>query len=639
MIVTIDFETYYSAEYSLRKMSEADYILSPLFQTLMVAIKVDRGPVMVHYGEAAVRDALAVIPWSQVAMASHNTRFDGSILAWRYGYTPKLYLDTFSMARALTHAWAKSSSLASVAKYLGLAPKGDDVVAAMGLRYEAFPPEQLARYGEYCAHDTELCYEIFTRFMAVGFPRDELQLIDLMLRMYIAPQVKLDATKLAEQLHHVRAIKVQALAQFAHIDKSVFSSQQQFAALLAENGVEVPMKTSPTTSKEIPALARGDRGFKELCEDDTQTPLVQALLATRMGVKSTIDETRTQTMLNLSQREWNPGDTGWMPVPYRYYGAHTGRPSGDGGFNFANLRRLSPIRDAITAPDGYRVVHRDSSQIECRMLAWLAGCGKLLVAFAQGRDVYSEFASRFYGRRITKANTLERFVGKTSVLGLGYGCGATKFRHVLFIGNGGISVDLSEADAGTLVGLYRSEYREVRYLWWRAESTLARMMQRTRPYLPKSGYIDRIDADQPIPVIREGSDAIWLPNGLAIQYPRLRHEFIIGGAAGATEIVYDGPYGAPKKLYGAKLVENICQALARIVITDAMRRVWDQTKRHPFMTTYDSLDYCVPASEAEQFDELLAREFSVPPTWARDLPLASEGGWGRTLLDAERGAN
>jgi hypothetical protein len=306
---------------------------------------------------------------------------------------------------------------------------------------------------------------------------------------------------------------------------------------------------------------------------------------------------------------------------------NTGRFSGDGGFNFANLRRGSPIRDAITAPEDMRIVHRDSSQIEARMVAWLAGCETLLAAFRECRDVYCEFASLFYRREITKADTLERFVGKTAVLGLGYGMGHEKFRRTLYVGNGGISVRLDEPDAIGLVGTYRETYSEIPVLWRRAERTLDHMLP-----MPKSPL-----AFTRLPVIQIEGDQVKLPNGLSIRYPNLRLDLE------DDQMYYDAPVKSgvmtPRKIYGPKLIENISQALARIVITDVMVNIYADCGYFPFMSTYDSLDYCVPVSDVAWFNQYLDVQFAVAPDWAKGLPLASEGGWGRTLLAAEKGQN
>lgn len=629
-IVTIDFETYYSQEYSLTRMSEVDYILNPLFQVIMCAIKVGAEPADICIGHAAVAARLgdigSAIGWDRVALCSHNMRFDGSIAAWHFNVRPKLYLCTLSMARALTHIKAGGSSLDKVSTYLGLPAKGTEVAIAKGKRLEDFGTAIIS-YAAYCLRDCENCYSIF-QILKSRFPSSEIHVADTTARMFIEPQVKLDSAKLVGHLADVRAARAVAFERVAHIDPAAFSSNQKFAALLEGHGVDVPMKTSPTTGEDIPALAKADRGFKELCDDDTQPIEVQALLAARIGAKSTLEETRTLALLGLSHRQWG-NDRAWCPVPLKYYGAHTGRHSGDGGFNFLNFKRGSPIRGAIVAPPGMRIVHRDASQIEARMVAWLARCMKLLTAFEEGRDVYCEFASTVYGRPITKANTLERFAGgKTPILGLGYGMGPPRFRHTLFIGNGGISVPVDLEWAEKVVTLYRREYCEIPILWQLGAAILNRMIHGAKP-IPL------------IPAITYTADCLWLPNGMPIQYPGLRHEVVnhSNGVVG-TEIVYDGGKGRGRtKLFGGKVIENISQALARIVVTDIATRVLRATDYHPFLTTYDSLDYCVPEADAAALDAHLDAAFVVRPGWAPELPLASEGGWGCTLLDAERRVN
>jgi hypothetical protein len=345
-------------------------------------------------------------------------------------------------------------------------------------------------------------------------------------------------------------------------------------------------------------------------------------LMQRLGAKSTIDETRTATFLELSRRSWNGHGRSWMPVPYTYYGAHTGRFSGTQGFNFTNLRKESVIRESIEAPPGYRVLHRDASQIECRIEAWLAHCTTLLEGFRQGRDVYCDFGSNLYRRPITKADEKERFSCKTAVLSLGYGCSAPRFQHALFIGQGGMSVDLPIGEAEAIVEFYRNQaYPEIPRLWQEGNRVVKEM-------LGGRGTATWIRA------VKVHPNRIDLPNGLALRYPGILQIYDV-----SKDITYCGPKNERKKLYGAKLIENITQALARIVVTDVMCRVLLRTGFRPFMGTYDSWNYLVPEDEVAAFDHILAEEFCIPPAWAPDLPLASEGGWGRTLLDAERRVN
>lgn len=658
-IVTIDFETTYDQQYSLSKMSEVAYILDPRFQVIMCSVKVDHNPTEVFIGHKDVARKLGSLDWSRCALLAHNTRFDGAILAWHYGIEPAMWLDTLSMARATTHWVMGRSSLAKVSEYLGLPPKGDEVVRAIGKRLENFLPHELDAYASYCARDCDNCREIFDRLRPL-FPGDELRLIDLILRMFITPQVKLNPHTLAEHLHDVQAQQAQIMAQVAHIDPATFSSNQKFAALLESRGVDVPRKISPTTGDETYALAKNDRAFKELCADQDQPLEIQALLAARINSKSTLEETRTRKLLDLSLMEWPSAPSlrntlsddpellramashnlagargaGWGPVPLKYYGARPGRLSGDGGTNWQNFKRGSKIREGIEAPPGYRIVHRDASQIEARMVAFLARCHKLLDAFAQGRDVYSEFATEVYQRLVTKADNLERFVGKTGILGLGYSCGWERFRHMLFIGNGGISHNIDEEEAKRIVYHYRRTYPEIPQLWAAGEIILNRVIALSRSARRRSVVNDTFFVET---IIKPGFDSLWWPNGMCIAYPNIRYER--DPSQNSMQIVYDDPYGGWRKIYGGKVTENISQALARIVVTDSAVRIYDLTGRHPFLSTHDSLDYCVPESEADWWNTELERQFAIRPQWGPDLPLASEGGWGRTLEAAERQEN
>src|SRR6185436_20177022 len=288
---------------------------------------------------------------------------------------------------------------------------------------------------------------------------------------------------------------------------------------------------------------------------------------------------------------------------------------GDGGANWQNLPRGSLLRTAIEAPAGWRIVHRDASQIEARMTAWLAKCNILLRAFAEKRDVYCEFASIIYDREVTPEDKLERFVGKTAILGLGYGCGADKFQKMLFIGNGGISLKLDIETADVIVANYRAVYHEIPALWQYFNYLLKQIIKLSRrvrydrmPYGVDYSHIP-IDVDY---------DCFVLPNDLRICYPELSQD-----PADAQMRYIDPNYTTPRYLYGAKAVENISQALSRIIVTDIAVRMQAKTGYRPFLSTHDSLDLCVPERDAEAIDQELARQFAYVPDWAEGLPLAS----------------
>ena len=637
-VLTIDFETFYSKEYSLSKMSTIDYVRSPQFETIMCSFKLDDGDTEIAVGSDAVTRKFETYDMSKIIMVSHNMRFDGMVAFHHYGVTPALYGCTMNMAQALVKARTGRVSLDAVGKYLGLPDKGHFVHNAMGKTLADIQAAgELPDYMAYCLRDTDNCRMIWNEFLP-KVPRSELHLIDTLLRMYIQPQVKLDAYELYVHLGEVRAIAAQARAKVAHIPKDVFSSQLKFKKLLQDAGVEVPMKISPATGELIPALAKNDRKFREMCEDPELSDEVHALLDARMNAKSSLAEAST---LRLIQHATH--DQGWAHVPLKYWGAHTGRVSGNEGTNYLNIKRGSRIRNAIVAPEGMRIVHRDASQIEARMVAYLAGCEKLLGAFRDPkRDPYCEFASSVYGVPVTKKDAAKRFVGKTGILGLGYQTGWEKLRHTLFIGNGGISVTVTEQESKDIVYGYRREYKEIQMLWGMGDEAIDQLITMGSP----SHHLRRTDQHSsmlpPFPIIALGHDAVWLPNGMCVAYPKICERDVVDIAGHRTrERCYSDGTEGWKKIYGGKFTENMCQALTRIIVTDVAERVRRRTGYRPFMHTYDSLDWCVSGDELEirAFDQIAEEEFAVVPAWAPGLPLASEGGWGRTLLEAEKGMN
>ena len=244
-----------------------------------------------------------------------------------------------------------------------------------------------------------------------------------------------------------------------NFDKDTLMSNPQFADLLRTYGVEPPTKISPTTGKQTYAFSKTDEAFKELLEhEDTQ---VQALVAARLGTKSTIEETRTERFLGIAER-------GTLPVPLRYYAAHTGRWGGDDKLNLQNLPRSSPLKKAILPPRGYVFLDSDSSQIEARTLAWLSGQEDLVEAFDRGEDVYKIMASAIYGKDVAQINKDERFVGKTTILGAGYGMGAKKFQTQLK--NFGVELELEETKR--VIDTYRQTYPYIPQLWQDAHAVL-----------------------------------------------------------------------------------------------------------------------------------------------------------------------
>ena len=617
-IYTIDFETYYDRDYSLSKITTEKYVRDDRFEAILLGIKKNNGPVK-WVPKPMIEPFLKAIDFSKSAILCHNTAFDGAILSWRYGIRPKLWLDTMSMARPL-HNVTVGGSLKALAQYYKLGAKGDEVINALGKRYADFSKDELGRYAAYCVNDVELTYQLWLR-LKKELPSSELLVIDQTLRMYTEPKIELDVPLLKKHLMMVRERKNDMLKELADVVgmgeqfdptalKTLLMSNAQFAKLLNLLGVTAPTKTSARTGKETFAFSKTDQAFLALLEHPNDH--VRAAAEARLGVKSTLEETRTEAFIGIASR-------GPLPIMLNYYGAHTGRFSGGDKVNLQNLpsRGDTTIRQALKAPEGYEIIACDSSQIEARTVAWLAGQDDLVQAFCEGRDVYSEFASEVYGRTITKADYTERFVGKTCILGLGYGMGADKFRKTLALSK--IVIDENEAER--IVRLYRQKYWKIVQLWQTCGQVLKDMVGNRNGTLKE--------------VITYDKEGIRLPNYLRITYPALRQTKdgfqYINDARTYRKAVKDRVAGGTlddlpwTKIYGGKVTENIVQALAGIIVRKQMVDI-GLAGYHVAFQVHDENVCIVPAEGAEQAEEHIIQIMSVPPVWAPDLPVACEAG-------------
>ena len=619
-IVTIDFETYYAPDYTLSKMTTEEYIRDDRFEVIGVSVKVNDHPADWYTGDN-VGAFLNSLDYTDKAICCHHTAFDGAILAWHFGIKPKFWFDTLSMARP-NYSVMVGGSLKNLAVKFKLGEKGTAVVDAYGKRRKDFTPAEMSRYGEYCIQDNNLTRGLFLKLQR-GFPVSELMVIDQTIRMFTEPVIELDRRKLNDHLESERARKLALLNKLGNGDpetaKKILMSNQKFAQLLGAFFVNPPMKISPTTGKETYAFAKTDLGMLALLNHPN--PSVAAIAEVRLGTKSTIEETRTTRLIQVSER-------GPLPILLNYYGAHTGRFSGGDKLNLQNLpaRKGNAIRQALRAPDGHKLIACDSSQIEARVLAWLAGQDDLVQAFREGRDVYSEFASMVYGYEVTKANYKERFVGKTSILGLGYGMGAEKFRDTLRV-QGDIDIDIDEAQR--IVYLYRNMYSKIKAYWRTCDNVLINMTT------GQTGVISNLISYTPA--------GITLPNEMNLGYTALRSTsegfFYIRDNRGFRKLTARVVSGCEKEdvpwtnIYGGKVVENITQALARIVVADQMVAISKYYR--VILQVHDENIICVPTELANAAKLVMEREMSTPPAWALDLPIACEVASGDTYGDCK----
>jgi DNA polymerase len=421
--------------------------------------------------------------------------------------------------------------------------------------------------------------------------------------------LKLDRDLLEDHLYDIKARKDKLLVDAGVADKKELMSNDKFAELLRSKGVTPPTKISSTTGKEAYAFAKTDEAFKSLGAHEN--PEVQALVAARLGNKSTLEETRTQRFIDIAGR-------GTLPVPVRYYAAHTGRWGGDDKINLQNLPSRGPdgkmLKRSITAPDGYTLVDCDSSQIEARVLAWFAGQDDLTEAFRNKEDVYVKMAARIYDIPEDQVSKQQRFVGKTTILGAGYGMGAVKFQAQLKT----FGTDIELDEARRIINIYRDTNWRISHVWREAQNMIASMERGDTVQFGKEGVVE---------VLGDRS-AIRLPSKLLMRYDDLHGEQNEQG----VEYTYRTRRGRTK-IYGGKAIENVCQGIARCIIGEQMLLI--AKKYRAVLTVHDSVIGCVPMDEAEEAQKYIERCMRYVPKWAEGLPLECESGIAVAYGDCE----
>jgi DNA polymerase len=604
-LLVLDFETYFDDEYTLKRLTTEAYIRDPRFEALGCGlIFADRDDQRRWINGPDLPAMFKEIDWSNTAVLAHHAQFDGLILSHHYNIKPRFWYDTLSMARLVLGVHL-SVGLDSLARHFALAGKTVPYNEFRGKRFSDLDRDLLGRLGAGCLHDCALTLDIFQRLRA-RFPQDEYATIDTTVRMFTEPVLDADIDQLGEIWLEEEERRQSLVRELGSTFKEI-GSNETFTTLLAAEGVEVEYKEGKNGS--IPAFAKTDHFMEELLEDDN--PRVQALAAARLGIKSTIDQTRAERFGYMATR-------GRCPVYLRYCGAHTTRWSGGDGVNWQNLRRGGKLRKAIKAPPGCVLVVVDSSQIECRILNEFAGQDDVIERFRTGQDPYIGIASQAYGRPITKDDKAERGTGKQLELSCGYGAGGSTIQKTARLGTYGPPVHIDLPTAERWKSLYRNTHPAVVALWREAELALSRMLNfvnfdwgplqvrceeatgRRRISLPGCAELIYDSLEWHVPT---SDDPSWLEPGWRVKTRR----------------------GFPTKMYGAKFVENVVQYMARMVVSQAANRIVKYNIKIA-TTCHDELVGVVPLDMGQQAYEIMSAELNKSPVWMPNLPLAAEGG-------------
>lgn len=613
-IIALDFETFFSQEYTLSKSTTEAYIRDPRFEAHGATIKWSQHEPATWYTDQALREVLARVDWSDTAIIAHHAHFDGLILAHHYNVRPKLWLDTLSMSRLLLGNHL-SVSLDSVRKHFGMPAKRTPYELFKGRHWHELSGETQSLVAIGCEDEVESIWALFQR-LAADFPRGEYDLVDMTIRMFTEGTLRGDIDLLVQIWRDEDERKTDVLLELG-LTVGDLQSADRFSDLLVAEGIEPATKQGKNGL--IFAFAKTDDFMKELLEHDD--PRVSGLVRARLGIKSTAIQTRCETLGWMSQR-------GPLCVYLRFAGASTTRWAGGDGSNFQNFRRGSKLRSTILAPEGYDLAVIDSSQIECRLLNWLAGQWDVVDKFRNKEDPYAELASQFYNEPIYKPSvddpraddlTAKRGAGKQGELMCGYGCGGAKFTRVAALGLYGPSIIISEAEGTRRVSIYRDTHQAIcgrDGYWDQAGKILADLANgRTTQWGP----------------MRIENHRMYTPSGVPLIYDTLewRQDDEERGWRLKTRQGWT-------RIWGSKLVQHVCEALAREIVGTAMVKISRQGLKVVGMS-HDEIWVLLPHEFSAGWPKDLGMKYAFnfcldmmreSPPWAPDLPLDAEGSYG-----------
>lgn len=459
--------------------------------------------------------------------------------------------------------------------------------------------------------------------MSRPFPPEELALIDMTVRMFTQPKLVGDVDLLGA-IWLDEAKRKRALMEQLGVTEAELQSAERFAELLRAEGIEPETKAGKPTSegepRQIYAFAKTDEFMRELLDHDDER--IRTLAEARLGIKSTIDQTRAERVGGMAVR-------GPLAVYLNYCGTHTTLWSGGDGINWQNFKRArdnpkcladtGALRKAIHAPGGYLIGKVDQSQVQCRLVNYIAGQSDVIERFRNGEDPYTAIASLAYGHEVYKPRkgdprydemTTKRGTGKQLELSCGFGAGAQTIVDTAAKGTYGPAIKIDLATGYHWRDLYRGTHPHIVDLWRDGDRVLDRMVVGEC-----FKWLDILEVEGP---------TIWLPNGAPIHWPHLQWD----PEWKSYKFLYKRHRW--KRIWGGFFVQNIVSALASTLVRQAMFRIRNLgfdivLQEHDAVGVLVKNDLDKDSNLGKIIDEMRRS-----PVWMPRLPLDAEGSLSET---------
>jgi DNA polymerase len=578
--IAIDFETYYSKSYSIRGMGNQGYVAHEEFDPYMVSILGDGIEYVGHPRKA---------PWELIPdsphFVAHNAGFDSTVFrgCQIHGIIPSRFTPKWDCTANLAVYIQAPRSLAGVSEQM-FGEKPDKTVRdkMKGRTYDSLSGDETGQLIYYALQDSRLCLKLWETYSA-HWPEQERTIARHTMESGYNG-VCVDQGLLMEGLGGLRIQKLKAQDKIPWAGTAPPTSPIQLKKYCAEHGIPAPKST-----------AMGDEDCdKWEAEHAEKHPIVAALRNWRSSNRLI---RLLETIQYRTSGDNNLIGSGKLPFNLKYFGANlTGRWSGDTRVNLQNIPRGEifgvDVRKMFVPRSGKKFIIADLAQIEPRCLAWWTKDDELLDFILEGRDIYEAHAltTQMLPTGTDKVSKKIRQLAKVRVLGLGYGCGAAKFKTVAQ----NMGLDMSEVEAKKVVRSYRKSNRRVVDFW----------KEREKLFLADIGQDNRVK----------------LPSGRWISYFNCR----------AMETNSDWPQyfgsitrgASPRNFYGGKLCENLIQATARDVFADCYYRML-KAGYDVIWTVHD--EFIV---EVDEDDKDARRDIenlmSITPEWLEGCPINAE---------------
>jgi DNA polymerase len=530
------------------------------------------------------------------------------ILVPRFGAPPLKFsqlLDTQAEAAAMS----LPQDLAGAGAALGVAekhlkdPEGKRLIQYLCKPYRGKlreDPERLVRLGAYCMQDVKAEMAIARKLRRLD--PAELLLFRRNLQMnYRGLPVDLGrAERMRRRYHKLRKAAVEECVELCGVKPT---QVEQFTQLCG-----LPNMQKKTVERAI--------------EAEETTSEVRHLLTLRQVASST-------SLAKLDKLPQLTCKDGRMRGLFKYHGASTGRWVSQGGFNAQNLPRgefettaqydqvLGDIEGAkvrelvsvLRSVFAFPMSVCDYSQIETRMLLWLADDHAGLAEFRQGLDPYKTMAARLYRVAYDDVTKPQRQIGKSAVLGAGYQLG---WRGYISYADG-MDIQVDQYEAERVIDAFRSKYAAVTKAWKACQNAAVMAIRH-----PGATYV----AAKTVFTVKQNYLWLILPSGRRICY---RKPWLTPGREEwmGPQVNFYGRDRYTRKwskqtTYGGSLFQSITQGSARDVMADAMLRMW-----HRGMDVRGTVhDEIVNAGHVlAQMTEIMLKL----PTWCRDMPIEVDG--------------